>query len=304
MPSFDLDRFDEMLAGGAASFSPRLVRTQADFICSRQMPDGGFAGHQGGADLYFTDFAVRSLLLLNAESAVLQRVAEHLESIARPPRDLIECFDRLNLARILKRRGVGPVPDAEACRRTMKTQELPGGGFARPGQPIISAYHTFLAALCNQMLGNPIAGSAGIVNSLKCRDGGYGESPGQPASQTTATAAVILLLQMGSPPGAEDMRAAARFLVRRQAPDGGLRAHAEAPWSDLLATFVALTALVTLGDWSGLDLAGIARFVKQAAAPGGGFRAGPMDDIPDVEYTYYGIATLALLNRLAGDAHP
>lgn len=53
--------------------------------------------------------------------------------------------------------------------------------------------------------------------------------------------------------------------------------------------------LFGLNELERLDLPAIARFVGSLASPAGGFRACLSDDEPDIEYTYYGIGTMALL---------
>ena len=72
------------------------------------------------------------------------------------------------------------------------------------------------------------------------------------------------------------------------------------PEPDLLSTFTASIALAGLGALSRVKLAPIARFAHALQAPAGGFRACAGDAAPDVEYTYYGIGTLALLALAAG----
>jgi geranylgeranyl transferase type-2 subunit beta len=300
MKAFTLQALDEQLAKGAVSFGLPFARAQVGFVQSRQMTDGGFAGRKGDSDIYYTDFAVRSLVLLKSEDAILARVVGYLRGLPPSPRDVIDCFNRLNLACQLRSRGFDCMPDENACRAALKAQELASGGWSRPGQSAISAYHTFLAVLCGQMLRDDADGSIYLSNQLAClkqRDGGYAETMDQPAGQTAATAAAVLTLGMRSSLARKDVESTIEFLKRMQAPDGGFFAHADAPASDLLATFVASTALAVLGALPHVDRVGIARFVRRTAFPSGGFRDNPMDGAPDVEYTYYGIATLALLNQ-------
>jgi geranylgeranyl transferase type-2 subunit beta len=42
------------------------------------------------------------------------------------------------------------------------------------------------------------------------------------------------------------------------------------------------------------DLPAARRYAEQLESPQGGFRGGIWDDAPDVEYTFYGLAVLAL----------
>jgi geranylgeranyl transferase type-2 subunit beta len=46
---------------------------------------------------------------------------------------------------------------------------------------------------------------------------------------------------------------------------------------------------------SEVDAAAVRRYVQSLEVPQGGFRGGAWDDRPDVEYTFYGLGSLALL---------
>jgi geranylgeranyl transferase type-2 subunit beta len=71
--------------------------------------------------------------------------------------------------------------------------------------------------------------------------------------------------------------------------------------ADLLSTFTGLVALADLDALSTVDTAMAVRFVRSLEQPGGGFCAGPFDSTPDVEYTFYGLGSLALLGAAAQD---
>ena len=180
-------------------------------------------------------------------------------------------------------------------------QLLPSGGFARFFHDRrASAYHTFLGALCFQMLGGEMPAAEDAVAALAALsrpDGGYAELAGQTAAQTSATAAATAFLLMHDALSEEDAAKTARFLVSVQSPDGGLKPHAAVRGGDLLSTFTGLLTLWGLGGMESIDVAGVARFLRSAAHPSGGFLACQGDQSPDVEYTYYGIATLALLRQ-------
>ena len=178
-------------------------------------------------------------------------------------------------------------------------QLLPSGGFSRSfHDQRVSAYHTFLGALCFQMLGDEmpaIEDAAVALESLNRPDGGYAELAGQTASQTSATAAAVAFLLMHDALPEENAAKTARFLAAMQSADGGLRPHAAVRGGDLLSTFTGLLTLWGLGGLEPIDVAAVARFLRSAAHPGGGFLACQADESPDVEYTYYGVGTLALL---------
>ena len=70
-----LDMLDEVLRPGLARLSETFVATQVGFVAACQRPDGGFAGRQGDADLYYTDFALRTLAWLAPGHAAFARAA-------------------------------------------------------------------------------------------------------------------------------------------------------------------------------------------------------------------------------------
>ena len=41
-------------------------RRHTDYLTAAQNPDGGFPGREGGSDLYYTGFALRSLAVLRS----------------------------------------------------------------------------------------------------------------------------------------------------------------------------------------------------------------------------------------------
>ena len=83
-----------------------------------------------------------------------------------------------------------------------------------------------------------------------------------------------------------------------QNAEGGLRANTRIPVADLLSTFTALVSLADLDALSAVDLAAARHYAEILEQPAGGFRGGAWDDAADVEYTFYGLGTLALLTSL------
>ena len=173
----------------------------------------------------------------------------------------------------------------------------PSGGVSRQGGEGASAYATFLTALGLEMLCEPYPDARPAVEAiqkLKRTDGGYAELPSAKAGQTSATAAAVAFLTMSGTLSEPDA-SAADFLCAMQAPDGGFRACADAPESDLLSTYTALVTLLALDAIKRANLKNAVRFVGGLAAEHGGFRASPSDTEPDIEYTYYGLGALALV---------
>ena len=355
-PSY-LDMLDELLRPGIAGLSDRFKATQVRFVASCQQADGGFGGRQGGSDLYFTDFALRTLAWLAPGHAAFDRAAGYVADLAWPPGNITECFNLLNARRLLEQRCEG-----SSCSRGSKTSVilnaaqdlgrsnlpheilrcvqdddnarerspsgiaesaawrwepalliewlrghlLPSGGFSRfADDGRVSAYHTFLGSLCFQLLEvdmPAIEDAIDAISALNRADGGYAELADQAASQTNATAAAVGFLVMHDALPPEKAAATARFLAKMQSADGGLKPHAAVASGDLLSTFTGLLTLSSLGGFHEIDAAGVARFLQRTAHPSGGFLACEGDDTPDVEYTYYGVGTLALLRVLAAEA--
>lgn len=293
-----LQQLEALLQAGADQLPPAFKARQLAFLMAAQQPDGGFAGRAGGSDLYYTDFALRLAALLGAEPALRIRAAAYVSSLPAP-RDVVELFCRLNCRRLV---GDGsPAPDPELSQ-LLTSWALPRSGHSKaPGEPL-SAYACFLAALSEEMLGElgqvPAGRIAKQVLALQGEGGGFRDLAGVGPEQTSATAAATGLLGLtGMLPDKVGL-AAARFLAAQQTPDGGLAAHAAAPVADLLSTFTGLVALMGLPGDAAVDLGGIARFAAACARPTGGFVAWSGDEDPDLEYTYYGVATLALLRVL------
>lgn len=293
MQSAFLQTTDVLISGGLRQFSPQFISAQARYVESLQLPDGGFPGRIGKSDTYYTNFAVRTLFLLDPDNRALARTADYVRLSAPPPLNIVECFCYLNTARLL-----GISIDITAVENVLLRQYLPSKGFSRPGGKEISAYNTFLAVLCLDMLDREITSLQNMieqVRNLECKDGGYCETPGEIDGQTNATAAALAFLRIVNALEEDDIRRAEAFFRAMQSENGGIRAQTSAPQSDLLSTFTALLSLCMLTDPTVLNLAQLARFIRATASPTGGFRACISDTQSDAEYTYYGIGTLALL---------
>ena len=277
-----LDATDDLLRQGAVQLSPAFSWSQIDFILTQQADDGGVGGSTGPPDLYYTDFAVRCLVMLDGQEQPLRRAAGWVEQ--QTPADLIHCFCALNTRRLLRTRGI-------------LLRELPGASPATPGD---RAYGLFLGLLIRQLRqespGDNVA--AGLTH-LRRPDGGFAESPGGRHGHTNATAAALASLWLTGEADAEALGSALDFLIARQTADGGFCAHAGINSADLLSTFTALLSLAMLGR-TDVDLAGVARFLRQVARPGGGFAATADTAAPvDVEYTWYGVGLACLLRQLS-----
>ena len=291
-----LDVTDDLLRQGAAQLSPRFRQAQIDFVLTQQADDGGFVGSAGPADLYYTDFAVRCLVMLDGPDLPLCQAGGWVER--QTPADLIHCFCALNIRRLLRTRGVslGALPRSSPTVPRERDYE-PGPSLAVPGD---RAYGVFLGLLIRQLRQEPPGdGVAAALTHLRRSDGGFAESAGGRHGHTNATAAALASLWLTGQADAEALGSALDFLAARQTTDGGFCAHAGINSADLLSTFTALLSLAMLGR-TDVDLVGVARFLRQAARPGGGFAATADASAPvDVEYTWYGVGLACLLRQLS-----
>ena len=133
------------------------------------------------------------------------------------------------------------------------------------------------------------------VETLRCPDGGYAERAGQTASQTSATAAAVGLPHHERCPvagknGRDGPLPRANAERRRRAAS----AHADVAAGDLLSTYTGLLTLWGLGRTSA------DRRRRRGPIPAHAWRTPAADSSPatatiraDVEYTYYGVGTLA-----------
>ena len=277
---------DGMIASGLSGLGRAFRRARAQYVRSRQADDGGFCGRVGGSDIYYTDFALRALLAIDPDSDALERAASYLESLTGPPRNTVECFSRLNSARILRAVGFEVPDQASRCRPDIDIRHA-------------GTYDLFLAVLCYHMLGGQFPAAEQAVRRVRsCENpqGGFGQTP-EGGCQTSATAAAVGLLAMTGELTTRDAGRVSDFLRTMQTAAGGFVAHAAISEPDLLSTFTALVTLSTLDGMDKANLPAIGRFVRSMAAPDGGFHASRYDTETDVEYTYYGLGTTGLLNQ-------
>src|SRR5688572_511021 len=73
-------RLTNRLASELRRLDVERATRHVNFVLRFQRPDGGFAGREGGSDLYYTSFAVRALALLNAlDQPRCQEIATYLK---------------------------------------------------------------------------------------------------------------------------------------------------------------------------------------------------------------------------------
>ncbi|MBO0699536.1 MAG: terpene cyclase/mutase family protein [Zavarzinella sp.] len=304
-----MQRLTGRLIDGVDRLRPELRRRHADWIRSRQRPDGGFPGREGGSDLYYTGFALRALAVLQEpETDTCDRTATFLRARMSGSAGVIDLFSLL-VGALLVRIGGGPDVLAEAppywperVAETLESFRHPDGGYAKaPGGTSGSTYTTFLVALALELLGKTVPQPDRVCSFLRARfrDGGFVEIPQMKRAGTNPTAAAVGTLQILGLLDDQTRAAVPAFLLRLVAPaEGGLRANDRIPAADLLSTFTGGWTLAELDALDRLNRSAVRAYAESLQGPDGGFRGGLWDTGMDVEYTFYGIGVLGLL---AGD---
>ena len=291
------------LARGAATLPPEAIARHAAFVLDQRDDSGGYCGREGGADLYYTAFALRSLAMLDRLRGQTDPTAAYLATIDPLGCDVIDLLNWLASAVAIQAAG-GPDlvgDDAETLAgevgARLATHRTDDGGWGKtPDDRGGSTYATFLAVLAHQLVGRAIPEPDRVTAFLLSRqrdDGGFVEIAPMRRSGTNPTAAAAALLRILGrtrrvhPDDLRDFFADVRT-------EGGLAANTRVPLADGLSTF---TGLLTDCDWSlgVLSPTAVRGFVaEQLELPAGGFRAAGWDDTADVEYTFYGLGCLAL----------
>lgn len=297
----------ERLTGPLSAWEPARRQRHADFIRSQQMSDGGFRGREGDADLYYTGFAVRGLSILGEMTpADASTIATFLHRFDPARLNTVDLLSWLYAALALQI-ATGddllaelPADWNEAALDQIHALRRPDGGYAKSADGALgSTYHTFLVGLVIEMLGQPWPEPNAVAQFLydqQREDGGFVEIAPMKRGGTNPTAAAAAVLNQLGHVDEELRDDVAHYLNLVWSSEGGFAANTRIPFPDGLSTF---TALLTIQDLQApfpirADL--IERwFTQQLEFPTGGFRGAAWDDQADVEYTFYGLGTLALL---------
>jgi geranylgeranyl transferase type-2 subunit beta len=306
-----LAQLNARLAGGLARLPSEARARHAAYLRSAQNPDGGFADRHGVSDLYYTGFALRGLAVLDVLTPdECARAAGYLRACLTRQASVVDFFSLLYACLLVQSAG-GPDVLADAppdwpdrVAAALESLRTPDGGYAKAasptGEPLRSGstYHTFLVALCYQLLGREVPDPGAVVRFVASRrreDGGYVEIAPMRRGGTNPTAAAVGLLQIVEALTPEVRDGVVGFLADMPSLEGGLRANARAPLADLLSTFTASWTLAQLGALDRLDGEAVLGYARSLERAEGGFHGGLWDEGDDVEYTFYGLGLLGLL---------
>ncbi len=301
-----LGRLMLRLTIGAAQLPRDIQQRHADYVISRQLADGGWAGREGQSDIYYTSFALRLLAILGLlEGAMAERCASFLQSRMRSHETIVDLLSLVYSAKLIE---VACGLDAFESAKSDWAASLASllgqlrredGGFSKSleGQ-VGSTYQTFLIALCLELIQQPCPEpQAAIAFLLKQRqaDGGFLEIRVGKRSGTNPTAAAIGALRVLRGLEPEVAQGAADFFADLQSDEGGFQANTRIPLPDLLSTFTACVSLADIDQLSLISLGKARDYVRGMQQESGGFRGFEFDPADDIEYTFYGLGALALL---------
>jgi geranylgeranyl transferase type-2 subunit beta len=302
------------LAEALGGLPPETRERHLNYLFRAQNSDGGFPGREGGSDLYYTAFGLRTLSVLGGLSpALCEKAAGFLGSSLRSEASVVDFFSLLYSILLVQVNGGpdvlgGSPPDwPERVAQTLEGLRTQDGGYAKaPGNASGSTYHSFLVALCYQLLGREVPEPQRLIQFVLSRhrdDGGFVEIAPMRRGGTNPTAAAVGVLQIleGLGEGREGFTPEIRegviaFLADMPSFEGGMRANGRAPLADLLSTFTGCWTLSELGALGRVDGEGMLNYAHSAERAEGGFRGGLWDEGHDVEYTFYGLGVLGLLS--------
>jgi geranylgeranyl transferase type-2 subunit beta len=304
-----LEALTVRLAQGVAELPSEVRQRHTTYLLGAQRDDGGFAGREGESDLYYTGFALRSLMLLGElAGTVAERAADFLRGRLSGRESIVDFLSLIYGASLIETASGIDVfetasagwPDAvaEALSRLRRAD----GGYAKGADGVASStYHTFLVLLCLELIGRPLPEPDRVVEfiaSQRAEEGGFREIRAARRAGTNPTAAAIAVLRILGALDEPTRSETIDFLLDMQTEEGGLRANTRIPIADLLSTFTGTLTLIDLGGIGELDLDAARRYATSLERGSGGFHGAAWDLSHDVEYCFYGLGSMALLLRV------
>ena len=309
-----LQQLTVRLAMGVGQLPEARRQLHTKYFLDAQRDDGGFAGRMGGSDLYYTSFGLRALSILGElYGPVAESAATFLRKEMKSHQTIVDFFSLFYAANLLKvSAGIDVFADSDVDWQTnvadfLQTLRREDGGYSKaPEGHAGSTYHTFLVVLVMQLLERPLPHAEDVVRFLKSQqdsEGGWREIRVSKRAGTNPTAAAVATLnilkeQTGAAAIDHDLKELTLdYLCEMQTDEGGIRANTRIPIADLLSSFTGGLTLMDLDSFSELDVDLFAKYVDSLQLESGGFQAALWDDAHDVEYSFYGLGCLALLNQ-------
>lgn len=301
-----LERLTLALTYGASLLPDEITQRHASYVVSQQRPDGGWSGREGESDLYYTSFALRTLAFLGLlEGEVAQRSGDFLRSKLTTFQTIVDLLALVYSVKLLEASiGLDVMSGirgdwSERLATLLSQLRRPDGGYSKTleGQAS-STYQTFLVLLCLQLIDHPIPdpeATKGFLLGQKQEDGGFLEIRVGKRSGVNPTAAAIGGLSVLGALNESISQETGEFLADMQGDSGGFQANSRIPLPDVLSTFTASVTLLDLNRLHWINTQAAQTYVLSMSRAGGGFAGFELDPAKDIEYTFYGLGTLALL---------
>ncbi|MFP6620253.1 MAG: prenyltransferase/squalene oxidase repeat-containing protein [Pirellulaceae bacterium] len=296
------------LGAAVGELSDEQRQRQIDFFIRSQQADGGFMGREGESDLYYTGFATRALAILGElQGGPAEQLAGFLESRIQGQETVIDFLSLIYSAFLLDSAASidvfqqAPESWSEQVASTLESLRREDGGYAKsPEGAASSTYHSFLVLLCLQLLEQPLPQPGRLLEFIQSQagnEGGFREHRVSKRAGTNPTAAAMGILRILG--GIDDTcrEQTVDFLADMQVDEGGLRANTRIPIGDILSTFTGILTLRDLGAMDQIDTSHALQYVHSLQQPDGGSLGAEWDQVCDVEYSFYGMGALALLNQ-------
>ena len=313
-----LFRLDDRVSRGLSHWDSVRREAHRKFIITQQNEDGGFGGRglpveyandepEGReSDLYYTAFAIRALSALKSFTAEdARRVSLYLDTARQHQATVIDVVSWLYSALMVQgASGINLLVQADSNWPEQLAMRLEGfratdGGYAKTHEGALgSTYHSFLVALCYELIGQTLPAPQDLVSFIKARqrdDGGFVEIAPMKRSGTNPTAAAVGALTLHSSIGPNLRADVLAYLADVTSDEGGFQANSRIPFADSLSTFTGYLTCLDLEAPNLVDPSRLERFILALEHPEGGFRAAAWDQSTDVEYTFYALGTLGLL---------
>jgi geranylgeranyl transferase type-2 subunit beta len=294
---------------GASQLPVDVTERHARYVLARQRDDGGWAGREGESDIYYTSFALRTLAILGLlDGTVAERSAAFLRSKLNSQESIVDLLSLVYSVKLIEAAcSLNAFADVRKDWATQLASLLSSlrrsdGGFSKSleGQAG-STYQTFLVLLCLELIEQPCPqpeDATRFLLSQRQNDGGFLEIRVGKRSGTNPTAAAVAGLRILGQLDADTALDAAEFMADLQTDEGGFQANTRIPLPDLLSSFTACVTLADVEQLQSIRLNAVKRYVDSMQQSKGGFRGFEYDPSDDVEYTFYGLGALALLETV------
>ncbi len=271
------------------------------FLRKAESPKGGFYGRGGLEDVYYTFFGLLSQRILEVEHNSVERTASFLSGFDYA--DMPHVYVQLASLGLIGARSQELSSRAKEKILALKSE----GGFCRIDEERPSLYDTCLAVLALDELEYDFeTAEREMITSYvllhQTPDGGFSSLIDSRVGATNQTSAALVTLSYLKELDRLDRSAVSRFYGSVRDSGGGYSAVPNVPMPDLLSTYTSCIGIRVMGLSETIERERVLSFIMKLQCPDGGFIGFPCDDLPDTEYTYYGLGLISLISGIDAPA--